>query len=139
MTAKYRLFGTTADVGVVSYGADVPRAFENQARGMFSVMADMRRVRPRLHFTVEASGPDLPGLLASWLEELLFIFDTRRVLLRGFSITKLDGLNLKGEAWGEEIDPARHVMKTPVKAVTYHMLEVTGTDGGIRTKVVYDI
>ncbi|MGC2424930.1 MAG: archease, partial [Nitrospirota bacterium] len=40
MAARYEIFGTTADVGVESYGSTLPEAFEAQAQGMFDVMAE---------------------------------------------------------------------------------------------------
>ena len=139
MQPRYVLFGTTADVGCRSHGRDLKEAFENQAAGMFAIMADMRGVRPRLSFTVEAAGLDDARLLASFLEELLFLNDTRGVFLRDFRIESLGKGRLKATVRGEEIDPSRHVLKTQVKAVTHHLLEVRKTPKGVVTKVVYDI
>jgi protein archease len=136
---KYRLFGTTADVGVVSYGRDLVEAFENQAKGMFSIMADLRGVRKSSSFDVIAKARDVEGLLTAWLEELLFISDTKGVLLRRFDITVLKGQRLSARVYGEAVDPARHVIKTPVKAVTYHKLRVAIRPGSVTTRVVYDI
>lgn len=139
MRRRYRMFGTTADVGVESRGRDLKEAFENQAAGMFAVMVDMRAVRAVKSFQVEATGHDNESLLASFLEELLFISDTKQVFLREFRITGLDGHTLSAEAKGEDIDPHRHIIKTPIKAVTYHMLEVDVSPGMVSTTVVYDI
>jgi len=136
---KYRLFGTTADVGVLSYGRDIREAFENQAKGMFSIMADLRGVRNTMSFDVEAEASDIEGLLAAWLEELLFISDTRGVLLKRFDITSLKDQMLTARAYGEEVDITRHVIKTPVKAVTYHGLRVVMRPGLVTARVVYDI
>ena len=139
MSRRYTLFGTTADVGVRSRGRNLGEAFENQAAGMFSIMADMRGVRARMNFSVEAEGTDEARLLASFLEELLFLYDTRGVFLKEFRITSLGKGRLTATVGGEEIDPARHVLKTQVKAVTHHLLEVNKTPDGVVTKVVYDI
>ena len=139
MGKRYRVFGTTADVGVKSIGRDLKEAFENQAAGMFAVMADLRAVKTTQSFRVAASGHDNESLLVSFLNELLFIFDTEHVFLKEFRITGLDGHNLTAEAKGEEIDPARHIIKTPVKAVTYHKLSVDDSPGMASTTVVYDI
>ena len=136
---KYRIFGTTADVGVVSSGISMEEAFEAQAAGMFAVMVDLRSVRPLVAFKVEAQGDGPERLLSSFLEELLFIFDSKQVFLKGFRIISLHGGKVTAEARGEEIDRARHVIKTPVKAVTHHMMEVREYKGRFRTKVVYDI
>lgn len=136
---RYRLFGTTADVGVESSGRTLKEAFENQAAGMFSIMTDLRGVRENLSFEVEVEAEDIEGLLAAWLEELLFLSDTRMVFLRRFDITLLGETRLEGRACGEEIDSSRHVIKTDVKAVTYHGLEVRQDEKGVITRVLYDI
>jgi SHS2 domain-containing protein len=139
MPRRYEQFGTTADVGVRSFGRDLKEAFINQAAGMFSIMVDMRGVRARRSFTVEAAGVDDARLLASFLEELLFVYETEGIFLKEFRIKELKKGRLKATALGEEIDPMRHVLKTQVKAVTYHLLEVKKSRGGVMTKVVYDI
>ncbi len=133
------MFGTTADVGVTSRGRDLREAFENQAAGMFSVMVDLRTVAAVQSFRVKASGHDNESLLASFLEELLYLFDTKQVFLKEFQITGLNGFTLTAEAKGEDMDPQRHIIKTPIKAVTYHMLKVEDSPGTVRTTVVYDI
>lgn len=139
MEKRYRIFGTTADVGVKSSGRNMKEAFENQATGMFSIMVDLRTVTAGPSFNVKASGHDNESLLASFLEELLYISDTKQVFLKEFRITKLDGRTLSAEAKGEDIDPRRHIIKTQVKAVTYHMLKVDVSPGMVSTTVVYDI
>ncbi len=139
MSKRYEIFGTTADVGVTSHGSTLPEAFEAQAQGMFDVMAELDRVQAKEEFTVEADGADDEVLLVAFLNELLFLFDAKRVLLKEFHVTEIGGGKLKAVAKGEEIDLTRHVIKTPVKAVTYHMLKVERTPEGYRTVVVYDI
>lgn len=139
MTKRYRLFGTTADVGVVSSGRGLKDAFEGQAAGMFSIMTDMRRVRPSEAFSVEAEGTDDERLLFDWLNGLLYLYDTERVFLKRFEISSIGGGRLAARVYGERIDLGRHLAKSEVKAVTYHMLEVSKTKYGVRTRVVYDI
>lgn len=138
---RYRRFGTTADVGVVSRGEDLREAFEAQAAGMFSIMVDIRGVRSEKAFSVEidTGGGDEVELLAAWLEELLYISDVNRVYLKSFAITSLGGGRLGADVLGEGIDPSRHILKTPVKAVTYHGMKVERTPSGVTTTVVYDI
>lgn len=139
MAKRYRIFGTTADLGVVSWGGGKKEAFENQAAGMFAAMVDLRGVRPRQGMTVEAKGRDDERLLFRFLDELLFLFDAKRLFLRQFEIIFMGKGSLKAEVRGEPIDLARHVVRTPVKAVTYHLLEVKRTGGRYRTRVIYDI
>lgn len=139
MEAGFVIFGTTADVGVESWGRDLKEAFEKQAEGMFAVMVEAETVRARETFIISGEGDDDERLLASFLEELLFVFDAKRVFLKEFRIISIGGGKIRAEARGEEIDQSRHVVLTPIKAVTYHMLEVKKTDKGCKTRVVYDI
>jgi SHS2 domain-containing protein len=139
MAKRYEIFGTTADVGVESYGSTLREAFEAQAEGMFDVMAELDSVQAKEEFSIEAEGSDDEILLVAFLNELLFLFDAKRVLLKEFHVTETGGGKLKATVRGEEIDLARHVIKTPIKAVTYHMLKVERTPVGYRTVVVYDI
>src|SRR5512135_3635167 len=111
MAKRYRIFGTTADLGVVSWGTDKRAAFENQAAGMFAAMVDLRGVRPTSRHAVEASGTDDERLLYRFLGELLFLFDAKRLFLRRFEITHMGGHSLKAEVMGEPIDLARHVVR----------------------------
>jgi SHS2 domain-containing protein len=139
MAKNYRIFGTTADVGVESLGDTLDEAFEAQAEGMFDIMAELQNVRSKEEFTVQAEGDDDERLLVSFLNELLFLFDAKGYLLREFNITESGNGKLKAVVKGEEIDTSKHVVKTPVKAVTYHMLKVERTGEGYKTRVVYDI
>ncbi len=136
---RYKIFGTTADVGVESWGDSLSEAFEAQAEGMFDVIAELPGVRPAEDFEIEAEGDDDETLLVAFLNELLFLFDAGGVLFREFKVSEIRGGRLKAAARGEKIDTSRHVIKTPVKAVTYHMIKVEKTKKGYRTKVVYDI
>jgi len=58
------------------------------------------------------------------------------VLFSEFKVV-ITGTNLSGIARGEKIDPARHGLKTDIKAVTYHMLEVDEKEKSVR--VLFDI
>ena len=46
---------------------------------------------------------------------------------------------VKGCAWGERIDPARHVLAHEVKAITYHGLRVEREGDGWVAEVIVDI
>ena len=48
-----------------------------------------------------------------------------------------DGLT--GTAWGEPLDPARHLLAHEVKAITYHELKVVATGDEWLAEVIVDI
>jgi SHS2 domain-containing protein len=77
-------------------------------------------------------------LLFDWLNELLFTFDSRRLLLAKYDV-HVDRSGLQAAAWGEPLDPARHRLEHEVKAITYHGLKVVQQDDGWLAEVILDI
>ena len=128
----------TADVGIMAYGADVKEAFANAARGMFSLIVDSGSIRETECRDIEVTAPDIESLLVTWLNELIYLFDTENMLFSRFDITELDVDRLIARAYGEPVDDTTHKLKTGIKAATYHMVEVDRSQGG-RVRVLFDI
>ncbi len=60
------------------------------------------------------------------------------VLFGKFAVrVRPDGLT--ATAWGERLDPTRHVLSHEVKAITYHELTVEPTPEGWQAEVIVDI
>jgi SHS2 domain-containing protein len=77
-------------------------------------------------------------LLFDWLNELLFVFDTERLLLGRFDVHVTEaGLVATASAWpwDEQLDRPLH----EVKAITYHGLRVEPTPEGWLAEVIVDI
>ena len=65
-------------------------------------------------------------------------FDAEHLVLGRFEV-HVNGHSLSGTAWGEPLDPARHVLSHEVKAITYHGLRVEPTADGWLAEVIVDI
>lgn len=126
----------TADVGIRAYGKSLAELFAHAAEGMFSLIADLKKVKPRGEVEVRLSADDLPTLMVRWLTELLYLHETQRLLLRSFDV-RIEGTSLRATARGEAIDKGRHELKLVVKAVTYHRLRVD-PEAGI-AEIIFDI
>ncbi|HEY8491732.1 MAG TPA: archease [Dehalococcoidia bacterium] len=135
----FEILEHTADVGVVARGRSLAEAFANAAAGMFSIMTDLDRVQEHDGTDVSVRGRDVEHLLVRWLSELLYHFETDRMLYRRFTIQRITATELEASALGERYAPERHEIRTPIKAVTYHQLEVKREDGGARVRVIFDI
>jgi SHS2 domain-containing protein len=135
----FEVFEHTADAGIVARGRDLPELFENAALGMFSLMAELAGVREREHREISVKGHDLETLMVQWLTELLYYLDAEDMLFSRFRVRRLSDGALEAEAFGEPIDRDRHELHFGIKAVTRHMLEVTGEDGGYRSRILFDI
>lgn len=133
---RYEEIEHTADVGIRAYGKTLDELFANAAEGMFSLIADLKAVRPRGEVVVRLEADDLATLLLRWLSELLYLHETQRVLFSEFEV-KVSGTNLEGQARGEAIDKARHELRLAIKAVTRHRLTVDPERGV--AEVIFDI
>jgi SHS2 domain-containing protein len=129
----------TADVAIAAYGADLRRAFANAALGMFSLMTDIEKVDETMVRDVEVTAEDTPGLLVSWLNELLFICEVEKLVFKRFDVSELSGTRIVARCHGNRIDAKRHQIKTEIKAATYHMTQIEENRGGARVQVLFDI
>ena len=135
----YELFEHTADLGLRMRAGSLDELFAEAGRALFSVIvANFESVEPvqELAFRVEGSRRD--DLLFDWLAELLYTFDTRRVLLCDFRV-RVEEQGLQATARGEPFDPDRHELDMEVKAITYHGLKVEQDGEGWLAEVIVDL
>ncbi|MEK7817335.1 MAG: archease [Actinomycetota bacterium] len=135
----FELIEHTADIGIRAFGATEKETFQNAATGMFSLICDLATVTETEEFEIEVEAEDRETLLVEWLNELLYIYDSRRALLKRFEVIELEDTRLRGMAYGEPLDLHRHVLATDIKAVTYYMLKVKETPDGWVAEVIFDV
>jgi len=138
MQSDFEIIGHTADIGVAAYGVTIDEAFANAARALFSLIVEPDTVSEKLYRDIELTAADDGGLLVSWLNELIFIFDTEFLIFSRFDVA-VSGCGLRARAYGEKVDSSRHTLKTGVKAATYHMLSVECGKDACRVQVIFDI
>lgn len=136
---SFEVIEHTADTGIRAFGKDVKEAFENAAVGMFSLVANLDKVEEKEEHEVEVQADNQEDLLVEWLNELLYLLEVKRLLLKSFKIAEMDEHHLKAKVAGEEIDERKHELGIDIKAVTYHMLEVGKTNDTWETQVIFDV
>jgi len=135
----YEYFEHTADLGLRVRAPDLNTLFAEAGAALFAAVVDgLESVRQVQRIEVEIAGTDLEYLLFDWLRELLYRFDAGHLLFSRFDVTVGESA-LKASAWGEAIDPARHVLSHEVKAITYHGLRVEREGDGWIAEVIVDI
>jgi SHS2 domain-containing protein len=135
----YETFEHTADIGIRVRATELNGLFEDAARGLFAVLvANPDAVRPVQEVSFRIEAQRLDDLLFDWLAELLFVFETRRLLLGEFHV-EVQGDRLEATARGEPIDPQRHQLDMEVKAITYHGLKVERDGDGWLAEVIVDL
>ena len=135
----YEFFEHTADLGLRIRAADLDTLFADAATAVFAaIVEDPTAVRELQQVDVQGEDDDKALLLFDWLKELLYRFDAEHLLFSRFEVHVTEA-GLFGRAWGEPLDPARHVLSHEVKAITYHGLRVEPTNDGWLAEVIVDI
>jgi len=139
MKKKYKFINHTADVGIKVWGESLERLFENAAYSMFDILTELDKVKVKESLGVEIEGKSTDELLADWLRNLLYKFNGEGYLLREFNIKEISKKGLKTKVGGEKLDLSRHTLKTEIKAVTYHQLEVKKIVKGWEAQIIFDV
>lgn len=132
---KFKPIEHPSDVGIIAYGKTKEELFENAAFGMFSLMADLDKVSPKMKLEIKVEAQDQESLLISWLNELIFNEDAHKMLFKEFKIKKLTETQLEAEVSGEKIDLNIHDLYRPIKAATYNQLHI----GPNEAKIIFDV
>lgn len=126
MTDHWEHFEHEADIGVRGIASTLAGAFEQTAAAMTGVITDIATVQPRESVEIECSAPDAEFLLVDWLNALIFEMATRKMLFSRFAVS-IAGDQLRGRAWGEPVDIARHQPAVEIKGATFTELRVVRT------------
>jgi SHS2 domain-containing protein len=106
---------------------------------MYNLITDLDTIKEIKTIRVSVENPSLDGLLVSWLNELIFHFDTYGFIGKTIHIEKLSGNAIGATITGEEFDRERHEGKLLIKAATYHKLRIEKTNDMWEIDVIFDI
>ncbi len=83
----YEHFDHTADLGLRVQAATLEELLAEAARGLLAMhVANPAAIRPTQSKTIELAADDPPYLLFDWLSELLYTFESEKLLLCEFDI-----------------------------------------------------
>jgi SHS2 domain-containing protein len=132
-----------ADIAFDATGRDLPELFRDAADATMNVMIDnIDAIQPVETRQIELSNDKLDMLLFDFLQELIFLKDAERLLLRIREVQigeRDENYFVKATADGEPLDAERHHQRADVKAVTLHDFSVEQIDGGWKARVLLDI
>ncbi len=142
---KFVFLDHTADVKFRAFGRNVEQVFEHAADAMFAVMQKGEVLgKHEFHEKISVEGKDLPALLYNFLEELIYLLDTKDFFLRkipvkikkiksrGTPVYRLEAEALGGKASEQETSIV-------VKAVTYNQMVIKQEKGVWTAVVVLDV
>lgn len=142
---SFEFLDHTADTAVRIRAPDESGLFREAARALTAIILDQAASGPVLDgesVPVRLEAEDGESLMVDFLNELIFLFDTRRFLAADLVTARVSlgpPARLEAVVKGETFDPARHAARTEVKAATFHEIEVRRTEGGLEVDVVFDL
>ncbi len=124
----------TADWSLRVWAADLPALFVQAARGMNSLAGAQLAAGPRLARSFRHSADDLESLLVAFLSELVYLQEHERLGFDEFRIRFTDG-SMVADLHGA---PLASLAK-PIKAVTFHGLDIVHAPQGYEAQIVFDV
>jgi SHS2 domain-containing protein len=136
---RFRFIDHTGDLGMEIYGQSLTDLFENAGEALFHVITDPLRVREKVERAIALNYRDLETLMVDWLSQLLYLHDVEELLLMRFKVRNIDDGRFEALAWGEFFQEEHHIIRTGVKAVTFHQLEVKQQRDRWQARVILDL
>jgi len=134
-----QLEGITADAGIEAWGETLSEAFKGAAEGLASLLADIPESDLKKSVPVVVRGENLPSLLVNFLNELIFLEETKGLIPGKIGKIWIKGLNLFATircAPTTSVDPST---RSQVKAATYHGLAIDRSGKEVRIRVIFDV
>jgi len=121
--ARAEHFSHDADIGICGSGPTREAAFEQAALALSAIVIDVSTIQPKVKIHIECEAPRDDLLLVDWLNAVIFRMAVDHLLFCKYRVA-IDDHRLSADAWGEEIDRARHVLGVEPKGATYTALKV---------------
>lgn len=137
----HRAIEHTADLAVELWAPDEPALLVEGARALVELLtegaevgADAEHMAER---TLELTAMDPEDRLVRWLSEVLYWATVEGFLVVDAALELLGGTGLRGRVQGQT--NAEELLRTEIKAVTYHDLRLERGPAGVRARVVFDV
>jgi SHS2 domain-containing protein len=135
MTARFEQLEHTADLALRVFASSLSELFATAALAMFSQLADLTSIAASVQLQVVLESLERESLLVDWLNELLYLHETRGEVYSEFAFEELSHHRLRARVSGGQ--PAQTY--TIIKAATYHDLSIRETQDGLVATIVFDV
>jgi SHS2 domain-containing protein len=135
----YELIDHTADLGIIVRAPQLSALFAGAAHALFDLTCDLQRVSSGTMVELSLEDAELECLMVSWLNELVFLHETQRLLFDQFDVRISGSYHLDAQVRGEVFDARRHTLFRGIKAATYHQLEVIQLKDIWTAQIIFDV
>lgn len=136
--ASHRIEPHVGELRVALRAPSLASLFEEAARTLASISAGASDEPGDMSGEIERitlNAPDREALLVDWLNELIYLSETRRRIFDRVRVLDIDDRTLTAEASGRPTAGAR----TLVKAATFHGLQIRADESGLSATVLLDV
>jgi len=138
---KYRFLEHTADAKFQAYGATLEEAFAHAALATVTLMWDWKKIENKIERKVDVEGKDLKQLLVSFLEEILYLLDSKNFLTgvaEKVSVKQNGNRYVLKALFKGDIFSDKYEIYGEVKAITYNEMKIEDRNG-FMVQVVVDL
>ena len=133
-----------ADVAFEARGKTLEEMFESAASAMMATQVnDLSKIQPKKEVKFAVKATDEEKLLHNFLQELIFLKDTKLMLFVSYKLkiekAKNGNCTLTAKCKGEKLDMKKHELLVDVKAVSWHMYKVEKIKNGWKALVILDV
>lgn len=135
---KYRILPHTTDIRLKIYGQNLKELFLNSTLGLVELLGiglNQTAGRKRI---VRLKARDAESLLVDWLNEILYIIQTKHFRPASIVITHCNGKKLEAALTGKYSKGEIPLLRE-IKAATYHNLEIRKKGKLFETEVLFDL
>ncbi len=137
MSEKFSLIEHTADIGIKIQGNNLEELFKSGFYGVLSIVASRKALISESK-TIELYAPDKESMLVDFLNEILYLINVKNWLPAKIVELNIDENNLKSVINGEKFS-SPDIIKTEIKATTYHNINIKKNVDTWETKVYFDL
>ena len=143
MAYKYIFLDHTADVAVDVEAHSLNELFTAAGLAWRESIYDGKIYHQFENKSIILSEESLEILLVTFLSELNFIFQSESWMMNSIKYIEIgkedDGWTLSVKILGGNFNRNELRLKTEIKAITYHQMEIKEKDGKFSTRIVFDI
>ena len=135
----YKLIPHTADLRIKVWANDLAGLYVNSARALFDLIVGLNKIEKKEKHIVSTEGIDKEDLLVSFLNELIFLFATKKLLFSNFQIEGISDTRIRIIAEGGKFDTNKHKIIHEIKAATYHDINIEKVNNHYITRIIFDV
>lgn len=139
----FELLDHPADMGILVWAESIQSLFEESVAALCSVLIDLDQIELKDERSVEINAASTEEALYQVLSEVLFFFDAEKYIFPTCTVKFMrneEGIvKLLILLAGEKLVQQRHHLKTYVKAITFHQMQITEENGEFKAQVYLDI